>query len=306
MLKRKTGFLGLLANTDSSVLKVNLEHGFEIKEVSWAEGVNLIASLEKASEMEVSGKLFRDFHSSESKLFYISNSFESGIKKEGNVTKHYPEIWEFKHDYVNGYLKPIIRLMRLFKEGNILMPREYYYFMDNDAPKLHSISSTELSFLSGPFDSIYTLEDSETQELQEFIQNTKLPFNEPFLQLAFENFELSYQTQNLNLSFLSLMISLETLFNPGSELRYRISRNVAVVLGKDKKHAKSIFSDIKNLYNQRSEIVHSGKSNIINKEDLFKLRRYVRNSIIEIYKIGKSKDELLEILDSYGFGERIQ
>ncbi len=306
MPEKKVNFMGLLANTDSSILRVNLEHGFEIKEVSWAEGVNLIASLERVSEMDVSEKLFRDFHSSESELFYISNSFESSIKKEGNVTMHYPEIWEFEHNYVNGYLKPVIRLMRLFKEGNILMPRKYYYFMDNDAPRLHSISSTELSFLSGPFDSTYTLEDSETRELQRFIQNMKLPFAESSLQLAFENFELSYQTPKITLSFLSLMISLETLFHPGDhdELSYRISRNAAVLLGNDEEDSENIYRKIKNdLYSKRSKLVHSGKSNI-NMDDVLKLRGYVRESIKKIHTMGKPKDDLLKILHSSGFYQK--
>jgi len=152
---------------------------------------------------------------------------------------------------------------------------------------------------------LYTLEKSEIPDLQGFIQNTKLPFKEPFLQLAFENFELSYQIHNINLSFLSLMISLEPLFNPGSqELRYRISRNTAVLLGKENEDSKMIFSEIKDLYDKRSNIVHAGKSNIINNEDLLKLRHYVRESIKEINKMCKSKSELLDLLNSCGFGDR--
>lgn len=152
---------------------------------------------------------------------------------------------------------------------------------------------------------LYKLENSEIPDLETFIQNTKLPFNESFLKLAFENFELSYGIQFTNLSFLSLMICLETLFNPGGgELKYRISRNTAVLLGKDYDETKLIFSDIKKFYNKRSKIVHTGKSNIVNKEDLLKLRYYVRESIKEISRIDKKKDELLDILNSCGYGEK--
>lgn len=104
---------------------------------------------------------------------------------------------------------------------------------------------------------------------------------------------------------MSLIISLESLFNPGGqEAGYRVSRNAAVLLGKEKDEAKLIFSEIKDLYNKRSNIIHTGKSNIINKEDLLKLRYYVREAIKEIVKTGKNKNELLEILNSSGFGER--
>ena len=123
------------------------------------------------------------------------------------------------------------------------------------------------------------------------------------MQLAFENFELSYQTQNINLSFLSLMISLETLFHPSDqgELRYRISRNTAVLLGNEKEDSETVFREIKDLYNKRSKVVHTGESNIINKDDLLKLRYYVMESIKKVNKIGKDKEELLKQLNSQGF-----
>lgn len=297
MPNMKTCFFGLLANTDSSILKVNLEHGFEIKEMPFDDGVNLIASLEKSSDKEVYIKLTKY---SESKLFFISNSFESTTKIDDRGASFSPEIYKFANDEVYGYLKHSIQLMRLFREGNICMPLAYYFFMDYNTPQLVRSDGTNLYISSER----YTLEDSEIPDLQRFILNTKLPFNESFLQLAFENFELSYQTHNQNMSFLSLMISLETLLSPSSsELRHRISRNTAVLLGKEKDESKSIFSDIKKLYDQRSEIVHSGKSDIIIREDLLKLRHYVRESIKEINKISKNKTELLDVLDSCGFGD---
>jgi len=118
-------------------------------------------------------------------------------------------------------------------------------------------------------DERYTLENSEISSLETFIQNTRLPFAQSFLELAFKNFELSYQIRDINLSFLSLMISLEALFNPGGqELRYRISRNTAVLLGKDRDDSEMIFSKIKELYDKRSAIVHNGEPSVVNKEEL--------------------------------------
>ena len=101
------------------------------------------------------------------------------------------------------------------------------------------------------------------------------------------------------------MISLEALFNPGGgELGYRIRRNTAVLLGDN--HTKSVLidSDIKELYNKRSKIVHEGKTNIVDENDLSKLRNYVKDSIKLFYQIGKNKKELLEILNSCGYGKK--
>jgi len=150
----------------------------------------------------------------------------------------------------------------------------------------------------------YTLETSEIPNLQKFIEDIKLPFEKSFLQLAFENFELSYQTSNLNLAFLVLMIALESLFNPGlGELKYRISRNLAVLLGNSKEESKNIFTEIGKLYEERSKIIHGGRKYFTTRENLLKLRHCVRESIKEIFRIGKDKKTLLDLLNSRGFGK---
>ena len=303
MSKKEIHFMGLLANTDSSILNVTLDHGFKIRAMSGEDGVRLLSIFEGLPYMEIYKKLMKFKCRSGDKLYYVVNSFESDIEvsNEGVLTGFPSGMGEFSSNLVHGYLNPVTRLMRLFKGGNICMPLEYHYFIDNNIPKSFMRMETHLYISS----ELYTLKSSEILGLQEFIQNTELPFKRSVLQLAFESFELSYQIHDRNLSFLSLMISLETLFNPGrQELRHRVSRNTAVLLGKDKKDSENIFVEIKNLYDKRSKIVHTGNSNSINEEDLLKLRHYVRESIKEINKMGDNKDELLKVLDSCGFGER--
>lgn len=297
-------FIGFLANTDSSILNVKLDHNFEIESMKENEGKELISILDNIKSREASKKLGMDFsclNTSERKLYVVRNSFEDKfeIDVEKRVAPFPPMFEEFHNDFVSDYLNSKIRLLRLFKEGNICMPLKYYYIMnDTDTPKRFYRESTSLYLSSEPR---YKLEDSDISDLQRFIQK-KIPFKEPFLQLSFENFELSYNTHSMSLSFLSLMISLETLFNPGnSELKYRISRNAAVLLGNDKYPSDLIFKDVKKLYDKRSHLVHTGDKSKINMEDLLKLRNYVRESIKKIDDIGKNKDELLDILNSSGF-----
>lgn len=290
MSKKEIHFMGLLANTDSSILQVTLDHGFKIHAMSKEDCVSLLSDLECLPHMRIYRILLEYSLISENKLYYIVNSVENDAELGG-----------FKENFVHGYLDPAIRLMRLFKEGNICIPLEYYYFSDYDTPKLFISEDRSLHVSPAP----YKLESSEIPDLQGFIQNTKLPFKESSLQLAFGSFELSYQIRDRNMSFLSLMISLEALLNPDRyEVTHRVSRNTAVLLGRDKEDSKTIFSEIKDLYNKRSKIVHTGNSNSIDEGDLLKLRHYVRESIKEINKIGDNKDELLKILDSCGFGER--
>jgi len=313
-------FMGVLSNVDSSILKVNLDHGFKVEDrsdhgelklrtnntLNYNEVVPLISLLEGLPLIEVYKKLDSDLsclNTSEKKFYFIINSLEIDIKMNDKriSNKLLSEVAKFDK-LVYDYLYPIIHLMRLFKEGNISMPLLHYYFIDNDIPTPYKSITTPTAVLKEP----YTLESSEVPELLTFIQNTKLPFAKPFLQITFENFELSYQISDINLSFLVLMISLETLFNLGhQELRYRVSRNAAVLLGKGNEDSKNIFSKIKKLYDKRSKFVHTGESNIINREDLLRLRYYVGESIKEINKINKNKNELLNLLNSCGFGERL-
>jgi len=307
MTKKKIHFAGFLANVDSSVLKVNLDHGFKIEAISEDEGVGLVSVLERLPVMAVGKKLFMDFpcfNFSERKFLFMSNSFETNLEmNENGLLTTLPEgVAKFDNKLVHRYLNTVIRLVRLFKEGNICMPLKYYYIVDQNMPKSFQRHETGRYISREPF----TLGSSEIPNLQRFIQDTKIPFEKSFLQLAFENFELSYATQNRNLSFLSLMVSLETLLNPGKhEITYRISRNTAVLLGKDVKDSRKIFREVRELYAKRSAIVHSGKSDIVNNEDLSKLRYYVRESIKRIYRTGKDKNEILNLLNSYGFGAKI-
>ena len=306
MPKGTVHFMGLLANVDSTILKVSLNYNFKVQGVDDNDGAILISYLARVPPIEVFRKLadLGCLNTSEKKIYFIYNYFEGDIETndKGILTNFPDEVSRFDKEFVQNYLKPKIRLMRLFKQGNIFMPLTYYYFADGSVPK--PIMSWS-AFQPVPKEQ-FTLEESEIPNLLLYIQDAELPFTKPFLQLAFENFELSYQTHNINLSFLSLMISLETLFNPGShEIRYRISRNTAVLLGEKEEDTRKIFSEMKKLYDKRSEIVHTGKSRIIDIEDLKKLRHYVRESIKEINKICLNKDDLMALLDSSGFVERV-
>jgi hypothetical protein len=290
--------MGLLANVDKSILKVKLGHGFKIEVIKGDEGIELISKLEHITPREVLSKLHRlSMRNAEKHIYNISSSREIDGDNESWINKI---ILSFDNDLHFGYLEPTLKLMRLFKEGSIFMPAHYLYELVDGTLRTNIHGHTHLHIPLGP---VYSLENSELQGLQEFLSETNLPFNEPFLELAFENFEQSYHTQNLNLSFLSLMISMETLFNVADrELRYRVSRNCAVLLGKDLKKSKEIFKEIKELYDKRSKIVHTGGPKI-KRSDLLILRNFVRESIKEINKMKVNKEKLLEFLNLSGFGE---
>jgi hypothetical protein len=299
----KIYFKGILANVDSSILQMDFNHGFKIESFSQTEAYKLLSSLEQIPINVVSDKYFhrlKCLNTSEHKMYFVSYSFASESSDYSFLDF---EEYKFETDLILGYLEPIIRLMRLFKEGDIRIPVRFYYpLQDGEIKGVRRWESTR--FVSSE---PYHLEPSEIPILKDFIENVKLPFKRDFLNLAFENFELSYEILDMQLAFLVLMTGLETLLNPSQyEIRYRISRNTAVLLGEDRKDSEEIFAQIKKLYDKRSKIVHSGERGIIEKEDFSKLRDYLRKAIKEVYRLGKEKPEIMNLLNSYGFGEKIE
>lgn len=274
--------MGFLANTDSSILNVKLEHGFEIKSITDQEGKNLIARLGGMFLGSNFDRFIQCQNYSEKKYYFISNSSDD-ITVLSKLS--------------NEYLLSLIRIMRIFKEGDIRIALWCYCDMSQSTPQLQAMDCSPAYLSSEP----YRLTNNELPELGKFIQTTKLPFEKSYLNLAFNNFELSYEVENISLSFLLLMIGLEILFNPGgNKLQRRLSKNTAILLGKDSADSDSIYKKVSDLYKKRSKLVHHGEVGDINKEDLLKLRSYIRDSIKKINQMNKDKKELLGILNLQG------
>jgi hypothetical protein len=304
--KKVVSFLGVLGNVDASILNVKFDHGFYCLGMPDDEARKIISSFEDITIREAATTLFMELPTTnieERKVYFVRNSFQCDL--EENVRSEILELWpciaRFDNELVHRYLNRVLRLMRLFKEGNVCMPLTYYILdADTSNPRAFIRGRTYRSLTREP----YTVDSSEFPDLQTFIMQTKLPFAHSFLDLAFENFELSYEVPNRNLAFLALMVSMETLLNRSNlELRHTLSRNVAALLGKEKQDSALIMSDMRKLYDKRSKLVHSGSSDI-SQEDALRLRYLARESIKEILRLGKAKGELLDMLDSSGFGER--
>jgi Tat protein secretion system quality control protein TatD with DNase activity len=62
-------------------------------------------------------------------------------------------------------------------------------------------------------------------------------------------------------SYTSSARSLEALFSSGSqELSYRIAHKAASLLGDDENQRAQIFNDIREIYDERSQIVHGARA----------------------------------------------
>ena len=296
-------FKGILANVDSSILQMNFGHGFKIESFSEEEAVAFFSRLEKIPRGTVVRRYFFQYqclNNPERRMYVVSNLLRNALNRSS--VEVFNKIQGFDATIIEHHLEPTIRLMRLFKEGDIRMPVKFYYRIQREEIKEMTTIESGRNVSHWPFH----LEVSEIPVLRSFIKSVELPFKKDFLQLAFENFELSHEVADTQLAFLVLMIGIETLLNPSEyEIGHRVSRNMAVLLGKNKKNSEEIFAQGKKLYGKRSTIVHSGKRKIIEKEDLFELRNYLREAIKKMHCMGKGKSEIMALLDSHGFGQEI-
>lgn len=299
MRKRKIHFIGFLANVGDSILKLKLKDDFETKKLTQQEVMPFLRRIEFHYGVDTGARImeFRpDGTPSGSYCITKQPAAEFEGTPQGGVVIKWGELGRFVSPLIDR-----IRLLRLFKEGNIVLWFSCFYYMKNTEPSVVSI------LREGPINDMteYKLNDNEISDARSFIKNTKITFEQAFVQLAFKSFELSYNTNNLGLAFLSLMISLETMLNPSDhELRYRVSRNTAILLGQDKEESEAIFKDVKKSYDTRSKLIHTGQSKEVIKDNVLKLRHYVRESIKEINLINKSKEKLADMLNSCGFGQR--
>jgi hypothetical protein len=167
----------------------------------------------------------------EKAVYFVENSIPVEPLKEGRDwwPTHFNELAAFENQKVLGYLLPTLRKLKLFSRGNIGVANWYYYGVENGSPKRY-MGHTQGGPAIGR--DLLHLEDGDLEAVIRFLGKVQMPLSLPYLELAFENYELSYQAPSNGLAFLTLMICLETLFNPDDgEIKHRIARNVAVVLG---------------------------------------------------------------------------
>jgi len=298
LVKKDLYFIGFLANVDDSILKLRIVDGFSIDKKQQNEIMPFLKKL--------------DFY------YGAESGFEIiGFKQDGRsngcycIKNHFPELVEStpqggivipiaKLKEIQQGLRNKLRLLRLFKEGNIFMRYSLFYHLKESIPQVAQIGR-EYPLTDR---TVFQLRDDEYAQAESFINNTNILFKHSFLQLAFDSFEQSYETCNRGLAFLSLMISIDALFGDFSELKYRVSRNTAVLLGNNIDESQKIFDDMNELYKKRSAIAHGGKDGKkVESKDVLKLRNYVRESIKSIGKLRLNRKELLDILNQSGFGQ---
>jgi hypothetical protein len=301
MPKVPVHFIGFLVNVDDSILNLDFGDGFRSVKKSQQDLAKFLSKIQfhYGADAPVEGGVLGfspDGRPSGSYCLVKQNAIELEATPQGGVVISIGPLKDISQSIRNR-----IRLLRLFKEGNVFLRFSFFYHMKDSEPATFQIAR------QGPLADTtrLVLSENDIVEAESFLNRHKIPFDNPQLQLAFDSFEMSYESYHSGLSFLSLMISLETLLNPSDhELRYRVSRNTAVLLGGNEEDSKSIFSKVRDLYDKRSKLVHTGKYETINNQDVLDLRDFVREVIKRMLKVGGDRGSILSELNAAGFGDR--
>jgi hypothetical protein len=282
-------FIGFISNVDSTILQLKLEHEFRIDAMTIGEATKCISNLEggRRNAIDIQSDLYkkRCMNTAERRVYYIKNTFKFDEDSASDATQLRLEHGaKIDRDYITGYLSKVISILRLFKEGNVLMPLHYL-----DGGKTSQMVPT----VYGP----YTLEKAEIENLESLLHLIELPFGKPFLKNAFELFELSYAFHDPAISLILLITALETLLKGRDDKSHDVRRGVAILLTRinDK---DNICSELKSLYGKRNDAVHDGLFGKVCQGDVLKIRHYVRDCIKEIYNRSLEKDQLIADLKS--------
>ena len=299
MSNDKYNFLAVIANVDNTIKLVDPIAGCKAERWSSRRLIQTLCDLEMLPSHEIEFILeSANCISDDYRYGYVLTNtlrIPDRIEKQKVDPLYTVRIME---DYI-ARIEGVIKLMRLFRHGNVAIQR-YHLYRKHEGQITPDYGQT--SDIRLPHE-IFTLLPEEARELNYFIQTTQLPLGPAYLQLAFDNFNESYDLYQENLAFLNLMIAVEVLFNVGpQDLRYRICRGIAVLIGENRKDAEDVFSQMKKLYDKRSLLVHTGEAKNLNSNDIVQLKSYLRRALKKLIVLKASKEDLSNRLTAAGFG----
>ncbi|NTV51293.1 MAG: hypothetical protein HGA69_00450 [Desulfobulbaceae bacterium] len=295
-------YLALIGNADSSILNLEMGGDFRIERRSKQDVAKLLSILFSHSELDVDCDIEDKFQydRDEQWVYVISKEYNywyfdtpRGAPIEEVVNAHHGI------SYHDNLIKRPFSLLRLFSEGDLAVPISCFYRIDDDGPFLVAGYEHERVLER---DNKFSVHESQWPEINKFLSTKHLSLLENYLQLAFKQFEASYELNDEQMAFLALNIALEILFNDGrQDISYKISRGTAALVGKTKEEALDVYRRVKKLYGKRSALVHSGDAKI-SEQETYELRDYVRRCLRKLFVANIQKDVLSEHLTTTGFG----
>lgn len=215
-------------------------------------------------------------------------------------------IYDYECDEMH-YVDIKLRLMRLYTD-NYIKIKELYIKTNC------SVDGRDFSYVSIiPFPD-YIRDDSpkmildtkKAKKLNKFMKEfdldfSKLKYSKDLLTHAAYLLDQSYYANTDALKFTTCIIGLESLLlGDNISISYKLKRNLAILLSKNRREYYYYGDLIKDLYNKRSRFVHDGEVEPIQTEDIEASRDLLRKVIFKIVELNMKKSDLLKYLDEKG------
>ncbi|MGF1733669.1 hypothetical protein [Photobacterium kasasachensis] len=303
-------YFALLGNVNRSILKVDFGSGFKVESIEVEDFIhfcneNLVFN-DVENKMDYPWSCLQSYSEPPSNKVYVIKKhlpdypiFEGGWGDLDSRISNLPKEREFEES-VSSYINHKLNLLRLLSDGDIKVAFEVFY-REVDG-EIETISASECDKTS--CNQMFSLFYSDYGLVNSFLCKHSIETLPKYIRFALSNYEKSYFTNHIEFDFLALMIALEAIFNDSkSELTLRVSRGCAVLLGKDEEDAKQMFKQVKQFYEKRSKLVHTGDIGLISKRDVHELRFIVSRALFKVMGLNLPKHELSSKLIMKWFGE---
>jgi len=274
-----------LQNFECEVSELNLGNGLKIRKITNQEFSELCRSAK-----EIGGLL--PLHEAMNIEYIIEVPY--GIQKGEPIS----------HQEPGEKFDKLVSALRLFKSGIF-----GFNILQSKSPSWQPMMGTTTSgrtFYKTFSGNKYKLTKSESKDFIKFWDEYKTCdfTNNKFLEVAIKRFNYSHEREKPEDKLIDYTVSLEALFlkeEEKAELSYRLSIRMAILLGKNKKDRKEIFSNVRKAYDLRSKIIHGSTraSNEDVREIVIKIENYLRESIklfLDLIKT-KSYEEIIDAID---------
>lgn len=188
-------------------------------------------------------------------------------------------------------------MFRLFQAGDVLLRRNLTIGMKLGGSELFwacYLDSRPIRHKVKPLFQLppYNLDNKTIREFTTFFYEYWDIINQKHRPIyhALIHFTSSYERRTNNERLLELMIAMEALFGDQDYQRYKIPLRFSCMLFPPGEARKNAFTTIKELYDARSEIVHSGKLELKTSIEMkiTQFEEYVRMSIKRFLELEKS------------------
>jgi hypothetical protein len=304
-------YLALLGNVDRSILHVSLGDGFVLAAWPTDRFVSFYEKMHGSAEHDILFKVEEEWGCSGGRKYrpksvYVVEKNLPNFPIEMVSSQPQPERMSelFRRmayeKEQSELLADKVRKLRLCAPGAIKVCVEFFYSVE--AEELEMQASTEESLHCT--NRLFKIRKADLPKIQELMEQPPLSYAQKYIAFALDNYNQSYRVAQTHLEFLTLMLALEAIFNDGKqELRNKVSRGCAVLIGRNKDESRRVFKGVRDLYDKRSVLVHTGDTSKVRECDVEELHAFVRQGLVRALALDLPKDKFTAILQEAGFGQ---